>query len=81
MRAAKKFFVLGLITFAVAFGIRRMFFWDVMPVSWDQPAPRAGALEAAFFLLTIENIGAVVAAVALASALWIWFAGRRRRQT
>jgi hypothetical protein len=81
MRAARKLFVLGLITFAVAFGIRRLFFWDVMPISWDQPEPRTGALEAAFLLLTIENVGAVVAVIALASALWIWFTGRRRSRT
>jgi hypothetical protein len=81
MRAARRLFVLGLITFAVAFGIRRVFFWDVMPISWDQTAPRTGALEAAFLLLAIENVGAVVAVIALASLLWFWFTGRRRGQT
>ena len=81
MRGATKVFVFGLMTFAIAFGIRRACFWDVMPLSFDQPAPRSGALEAAFFLLTIENVGAVVAAIALASALWISFTRRRRRRT
>ena len=81
MHAARIFFVLGLLTFAVAFGIRRLFFWDVMPLSWDQEAPRTGALEAAFFLLTLENVGAVVAVIALSTALWIRFRRRRRRQS
>ena len=81
MRAAKKVLVLGLMTFAVAFAIRRMFFWDVVPLSWDQPEPRTGALEAAFLLLSIENLAAVVAAIALASLLWFFFARRRGSRT
>ena len=71
MRAAIKLFLLGLLTFALAFILRRVFFWDVMPVSWDQEPPQTGALEAAFLLLSIENIAAVVSALALVFAAWL----------
>jgi len=74
-RAIKLLF-LSLATFAAAFVIRRTFFWDVMPVSWDQEPPPTSALETAFLLLSIENIAAVVAAIALvfsaASCIYRW---------
>ena len=68
LRATGEIFVLSLTIFAAAFVTRRMLFWDVMPVSWDQEPPQNGALEAAFLLLSIENTAAVVAAIALVSA-------------
>ena len=40
--AALKLFVLALIVFALAFGLRRTFFWDVTPVSWDRSRNRSG---------------------------------------
>ena len=67
MRAAFEILLLGLVTFAAAFVIRRAYFWDVMPLSWDHPAPQNGTLEAAYFLLTVENIAGCVAAIALAA--------------
>lgn len=66
MRSSIKLLFLGLLTFAAAFGLRRAFFWDVMPVSPDQEPPRT--FEAAYLLLTIENIAAVVAAIGLVFA-------------
>ena len=45
---ALKLFVLAVIVFAVAFGLRRTFFWDVTPVSWDQEPQSLWALGAAF---------------------------------
>ena len=36
---ALKLFVLAVIVFAVAVGLRRAFFWDVSPVSWEQNPP------------------------------------------
>jgi hypothetical protein len=40
MRAVIKLMLLSLLTFAATFAARRIFFWDVMPVSWSQdPSP------------------------------------------
>jgi hypothetical protein len=66
MRAALELLLLSLVTFAAAFVIRWMFLWDVKPVSWDYEPPSNGALDAAFLLLSIENIAAVVAAISVA---------------
>ena len=68
LRGVIELFILSAATFAAAFVTRRMLFWDVMPVSWDQEPPQNGALEAAYLLLSIENIAAVVAALALVAA-------------
>ena len=78
MRAAIKLLILSLLTFGAAFVMRRAFFWDVKPISWDQDAPQGGALETAFLLLTIENVAGVVAALALVSLAVLWI--RRRAQ-
>jgi hypothetical protein len=59
--AVLKLFALAVIVFAVAFGLRRTFFWDVMPVSWDQEPQSLWALGAAFLLRSLENIAGVVA--------------------
>jgi hypothetical protein len=64
-----KLFVLALIVFAVAFGLRRAFFWNVVPVSWDQEPQSLWALGAAFLLRSLENIAAVVAGIALIVAV------------
>jgi hypothetical protein len=64
-RSAVRLLLLSLASFAVAFALRRIFFSDVKPVSWDETPPQTGALEAAFLLLSIENVAAVVAAIAL----------------
>jgi hypothetical protein len=58
--AALKLFVLALIIFAVAFGLRRTFFWDVTPVSWDREPQSLWALGAAFLLRSLENIAAAM---------------------
>jgi len=63
--SALKLFVLALIVLAVAFGLRRTFFFDVMPVSWDQDPQSLWALGAAFLLRTLENLALVVAVLAL----------------
>jgi hypothetical protein len=60
-----KLFVLAVIVFAVSFGLRRTFFWDVVPVSWDQEPQSLWALGAAFLLRSLENIAGVVAGLAL----------------
>ena len=83
--AAIKLSVLGLVTFFVALILRWAFFWDVEPLAAEQSPPPTGALEAAFLLLSIQNVAAAVGMVALlVSAAWIgrchwakrWFAGR-----
>ena len=66
LRDAWVLFVLSLVVFATALALRRMFLWDVMPVSWDQEPQSLWALGAAFLLRSIENIASVVAAIVLA---------------
>jgi len=72
VRATVKLFVMSLAVFAVAFALRWSFFWDIKPVSWDSDPPQNGSLEAAFLLLSIENIAGVVAAIALIFATILW---------
>jgi len=77
MRAAVEILILSVAVFAAAFVTRRMFLWDVMPVSWDQEPPQNGALEAAYFLLSVENLAGIVAAIALGMIVVLFL--RRRR--
>jgi hypothetical protein len=72
MRAAVKILLGSLVTFAAAWGALRVFFSDVKPVAWGEAAQSSVRLETAFLLLTIENLAAVVAAIALASLLILW---------
>lgn len=72
MRAAVEILILSVAVFAAAFVTRRMFLWDVMPVSWDQEPPQNGALEAAYFLLSVENLAGIVAAIALATIVTLF---------
>jgi hypothetical protein len=81
MRSALKLFALSLMVFAVTFGVRRVLFWDVMPVSWGQDPQSLLALGAAFLLLSVENIAVVIAALALVVALVFWWRGRRAAPT
>ena len=69
MCAVIKLVLLGLATFAFAFAIRRVFFWDVMPVSWTEDSSATGALVAAYLLLSLENLGVGVAAIALSNRI------------
>jgi hypothetical protein len=78
LRLIVKFLTLSVAVFLVAFAIRWAFFWDIKPVSWDYEPPQNGALEAAFFLLSVENIAAVVAAIAVVSAVILGFRRLRR---
>ena len=80
MRAAVEILILSVAVFAAAFVTRRMFLWDVMPVSWDQEPPQSGALEAAYFLLSVENLAAIVAAIALAMIVTLWVRRRSRNR-
>jgi hypothetical protein len=64
--------LLSLLSFAAAFALRRAFFWDIKPVSWTDTPPQNGALEAAFLLLTVENVAAVVAAIAAVFVVVMW---------
>jgi hypothetical protein len=74
---ALKLFGLALIVFAVAFGLRRTFLWDVTPVSWDQEPQSLWALGAAFLLRSLENIAAVVAGLTLIAAAALRLIRRR----
>jgi hypothetical protein len=80
---ALKLFGVALIVFAVAFSLRRTFFWDVTPVSWDQEPQSLWALGAAFLLRTLENVAAVVAVLTLIAAgtsrLLRWRAATRQQ--
>jgi len=64
--------LLSLLSFAAAFALRHAFFWDIKPVSWDETPPQNGALEAAFLLLTIENVAGAVAAIAAVFVVVTW---------
>jgi hypothetical protein len=81
VRTALKFFVLGFAVFGVAIAARRMFFWDIKPVSWEQDTQPVWALETAFLLRSIENLGLAVAVIMLAVALGFWINRRWRRET
>jgi hypothetical protein len=69
MRAVIKLALVGMATFVVAFAMRRAFFWDVMPVSWNEESSTSGALIAAYLLLSLENLGVGVAAIAVVTGL------------
>jgi len=75
-RVSLKIFLLSVLVFAAAFALRRAFFWDVMPVSWDQEPASLWALGAAFLLRSIENVGGAVGLIALAVAAVLRFGGR-----
>ena len=78
IRYAIHLLLLSLASFAVAFALRRAFFWDIKPVSWDYTPPQNGALEAAFLLLSIENISAVVSAIAIVFVTMTWLMAHLR---
>jgi hypothetical protein len=71
-----RLFVLALIAFGAAFGVRHAFFWDVTAVSWDQDPTSLWALGSAFLLRSVENLAAVVAALSLIVAVTLWLRGR-----
>jgi hypothetical protein len=69
MHAVIKLALVGMATFAVALAARRVFFWDVMPVSWNDEPSTTGAVIAAYLLLSLENLGFGVATIAAAIGL------------
>jgi hypothetical protein len=77
IRSMLRLLVLALIAFAGAYGLRRAFFWDVTPVSWDQDPTSLWALGSAFLLRSVENLAAFVAALSLIVAFTLWLRGRR----
>jgi len=79
-RAAIIFLFSSLAVFGIAFSIRWTFLWDIKPVSWDYEPPQNGALEAAFFLLSIENVAAVVAVIAAVFATALYFKRLQQRK-
>jgi len=81
MRAAVKLLFFSLLALVVAFALRRVFFWNVMPISWDQEMPGSGELEAAFLLLSVQNTAAVMAVIALAAGFWLWIVRHRKGGT
>jgi len=78
MQVAIKLLILSLLVYAAAFATRRLFLWDVMPVSWDQPSQPLWALGSAFFLRAIENVAAAVAVIVMAITLALWIDRRRK---
>lgn len=72
MRVALKLLALSVVVFAAAFATRRMFLWEVMPISWEQPAQPLWALGTAFLLRSIENVAASVALIVLAATFVLW---------
>jgi hypothetical protein len=55
----------------------RIFFTDVKPIAWSEVAQSSIRLEAAFFLLIVENIAAFCFAVASIAMFVLWV--RRNR--
>ena len=80
VRAVLKLFVASLAVFGLAFAARRIFFWDIKPVSWEQDSQPIWALETAFLLRSIENLGLAVAVIMLVVALGLWINRRRQSQ-
>jgi hypothetical protein len=80
LRAAIELFVFSLVIYAAAIVTRHMFLWDVKPVSWDQEPPQNGTLEAAFMLSSIENVAAILAAIALVFACLIFIRRHRKNR-
>jgi hypothetical protein len=79
-RAALRLFIVSVAVFGLAFAARRMFFWDIKPVSWEQDSQPIWALETAFLLRSIENLGLAVAVIMLVVALALWINRRRPSQ-
>jgi nitrogen fixation-related uncharacterized protein len=73
IRHVERLLLLSLAVFAAAFALRRAFFWDIKPPSFDYTPPQNGALEAAFLLLSIENVAAIVAAIAIVFVAAMWW--------
>jgi hypothetical protein len=78
MRSAIHLLLFSLASFAVALALRRAFFWDIKPVSWDYTPPQNGALEAAFLLVSIENVAAIVSIIAIVFMAVTWLRAHRR---
>lgn len=78
-RAIINVILLCIAVFAAAFLARHVFFLDVRPVSWGYTPPETWSLQAAFFLLTVENMAAVVASIG-AILLLARYIARLRRQ-
>jgi hypothetical protein len=79
INAAPKIFWLGLAVFALAFAAQRLFVGDVVPIAWAQAPQKLSAVEMALVLLSLEYVGAFVAAIALAMIAARWAAGRMVR--
>jgi hypothetical protein len=81
MRATIRILSLSLIVFVTALVLRRAFFADVRPVSWDYTPPSDSALEAAFLLLSVQNVAAVTAGLAFAFTCALWLRRWRRHHS
>jgi hypothetical protein len=68
--------LLSLTVFIAAFALRRALFSGIKPVSFDYTPPQNGALEAAFLLLSIENLAAIVAVIAIVFVAVTWWKSR-----
>ena len=67
-RIILKVLALSLLILTAAFVVRRLYLWDVMPVSWDQEPQSLLALGAAFLLCTVEYVATFIAVMMLAFA-------------
>jgi hypothetical protein len=77
-RYAGHLLVLSLTVFIAAFALRQAFFSGIKPVSWDYTPPQNGALEAAFLLLSIENLAAIVSVIAVVFVAVTWWKSRSK---
>ena len=78
LRAIIKTVFFGIVIFVAASLARHALFPDVMPVSWDYEPPETWSLQAAFLLLTIENMAAIILGIAAISLTALYVARLRR---
>jgi hypothetical protein len=72
MRAAVTILLASVAAFLAAKIPLWIFFPDVKPVAWGEEAQSSERLQAAFLLLTVENLAVVGVVIALAAILTLW---------
>ena len=72
MRAAVKLLLWSGVTLLITLIPLRIFFSDVKPIAWSEVTQTSIRLQAAFFLLTVENIALFGAALALIAMFTLW---------
>ena len=72
MRATGKLLIGCIVLWAGSFSIRHAFLADIVPIADDQGRQSTLALEAAFLLVTLENIALFGAAILAVMTIASW---------